>query len=481
MVTDAKQTQLAKFARNTGKILPAALISLGFLTSPLRAESANQSLETSIWTSGLHDYASLEKAAVRALQQNPAGAYEHYLVAELSLRMFKQHPEDLRYLKQASDMSQQAIELAPTKEYGYLVAAQVLDLMGYKADAAEMLSERPSFAQGWRTPFVRAIISSTYEGEKTSLSDFEKSLKAPGVAKEIVGSYIALNLESNYAGTELVQKLEIWNRKADTTAMRISLAKALDESGEPNRAQAILADLNKKNPSEETRLAESTLLYAQLNRTKDAETLLLSLAANGKDQNIRMAAKSHLAKIRLQKGDTRTAASLFGESIEGTTDKLKWISFSHNAYRQQHKLIDFTALLTDLSVRLPGSSYLYALQGEVLSENLAQHEKAVESFEAAITLDPRRSEFYNGMGLAYYRMQKHEKALAVFNKAISLDPKDATARYNEACVLSLMGRGSEAVGSLEKAILLDGRLQSVALTDKDFESLRTNAEFQSLV
>jgi Flp pilus assembly protein TadD len=85
------------------------------------------------------------------------------------------------------------------------------------------------------------------------------------------------------------------------------------------------------------------------------------------------------------------------------------------------------------------------------------------------------------MGLAYYRMRQNEKALSTFNIALSIDPKDATARYNEACVLALMGRGDEALGSLKQAISLDGRLQTIASKDKDFEGIRANAEFQSLV
>jgi tetratricopeptide (TPR) repeat protein len=478
MTKDANRTQLTVYKRSIRKYFSAAVLTSIFFTLPLHAE---MNLEARIWTTNLREYPSLEKASVRALQQNPKGAYEHYLVAELALRMFKQHPEELKYLKQASDLSQQAIELAPNQEYGYLVAAQVLDLIGYRDDAAEMLAERPTFAQGWRTPFVRAVISSSYEGQDLGFDDFEKSLNGRDVSKEIVGNYIVQSLESKYVGTELVTRLELWLKKVDTTAVRISLAKALETTGEPKRAQLILADLNERAPSDETRLSEAILLYTQLGRSKSAESLLLSLATQRRDSDVGLAAKSHLAKIRLQKGDMVAAAALFAESIEGTSDKLKWITFSHEAYRNQHKLLEFTALLADLASRLPGSSFIYALQGEVLSENLSQHAKAVESFEAAITLDPKRTDFYNGMGLAYYRMKMHDKALLTFNKAISIDPKDATALYNEACVLSLMGRGPEAVGSLTKAILLDARLQSVAQMDKDFESLRANAEFQSLI
>lgn len=480
MVRDTKQTQPVKKTKGTGKFLPAALFALSISTGNLNAESRDIALETSIWTSDLQDMAKLEKTAVRALQINP-GPYEHYLVAELSLRLFKNNPQELRYLKQASDMSQQAIDLAPTQEYGYLVAAQVMDLMGYKEDASEMLADRPSFAKGWRTSFVRGVIAASHDGDKTSFAEFDKSLKAPDVSKEIVGSYIAMNLEGNYTGNELVQKLELWHKKAQIPAMKVSLARALEENGDAVRAHAILEALNKTNPEDETLLQEASLLVNKLSRSKDAEKILKDLIAKSPSEEIRSNAEAYLAKISLIKGDMRAASKLFAEAIDSSDEKLKWISFAQRSYQENHRVPEFSALLSYLTEILPGSSYLYALQGEVLSEGLAQHEKAIASYEAAITLDPRRSEFYNGLGLAYYRMKKHDKALATFDKAIKIDPKDATARYNEACVLALMGRGDEAVGSLQKAIFLDGRLQRVASTDKDFEGIRSNAQFQNLV
>src|SRR5690606_39479483 len=59
-----------------------------------------------------------------------------------------------------------------------------------------------------------------------------------------------------------------------------------------------------------------------------------------------------------------------------------WIAFAHKAYNEQQRHLDFALLLGYLSTQISGSGYLYALQGEVLSENLAQHDKAIESYEA---------------------------------------------------------------------------------------------------
>jgi len=486
MVGNTKTSQVKVMARISGKLLPkGAAIAVTLLwgltlgAKPLALTPKSEALEIRIWTSELNDYEILERSAVRLLQINP-GAYEHYLVAELSLRMFKHNPSELRYLKQASELSQQAIELAPNKEYGYLVAAQVLDLMGYKEDATEMLSERPSFTQGWRTSFVRGVLASSQEINKESFVDFERSLKADPQSAELVSVYVANGLESAYAGDELVRALQSWRSKLDQPAIKMSLAHALQEVGKSEEAHQILVALNAKAPTFEAKYADAVLLYSKLKRSREAEKLLMEVATHAPDNELKTSAKAHLGKIALLKGDTKLASKYFLDSIENTKEPTRWIAFSHSAYTEAKRLHDFSIFLDDLRLQIPGSSYFYALQGEVLSESLAQHEKAVESFAAAITLDPKRSEFYTGMGLAFYRMHQNEKALSTFALALTIDPKDAAARYNEACVLALMGRGDEAVGSLKQAISLDGRLQAVAQNDKDFEGIRSNARFQTL-
>ena len=66
--------------------------------------------------------------------------------------------------------------------------------------------------------------------------------------------------------------------------------------------------------------------------------------------------------------------------------------------------------------------------------------------------NPNRSDYYNGMGLAYYRMNKNEKALALFREATEIDPNDATAMYNGACVLSKLGQVKDSLTALPRSI-----------------------------
>jgi tetratricopeptide (TPR) repeat protein len=123
---------------------------------------------------------------------------------------------------------------------------------------------------------------------------------------------------------------------------------------------------------------------------------------------------------------------------------------------------------------------MHAILGETLSEHLSQHQDAISAFTDAITLDPERGDFYNGMGLAYYRAKNYPQALKLFAAAMRLDPKDAVAKYNEACVLSILGRRDEALESLADAISLDPQLLQTARKDTDLANIRSVPRFREI-
>lgn len=449
------------------------------------AVTQEKTLEESIWLAETDQIDSLEKAAARLVQQNPYSAYGHYLLAELYLKEFKQSPSQLRFLKQASELGQQAIELSPNDEYGYIVSAQVLDLMGYTENALSILDGdgKVPVKQSWRVDFMRGQLLTGQVPESTVLKHFDRSLKKDASARNIVIPYVIATMQSHSQGDILISDLRSWRERYPHHLFDLSLAITLSGNQQYPEAHQIYAQLQKKHPHmTEAFINDAIILYTQLNKPKEAHKILVEVQKHeGLDQNRQTMIKAHLASLQLEHGKKYDEARrLFAEAIGTAKNPLEWIAFSHKAYERNQRLMDFVALLDDLRPALSGSSYLYALQGEVLSERLAQHERAIESFSSAILLDPERSEFYNGLGLTYYRMHQLDKALAIFNEASKLDPQDATARYNEACVLAILGRTNEALGSLKAAIGLDPRLQQTARLDKDFTSLRVTEQFRSL-
>jgi tetratricopeptide (TPR) repeat protein len=476
-----------------GRIFLASLLLLLSSLAPAATKNPpaspvipqEKTLEESIWLAEMDQLDRLEKAAARLVQENPYSAFGHYLLAELYLKEFKQSPSQLRFLKQASELGQQAIELSPREEYGYIISAQVLDLMGYTENALSILDgdNKVPVRQSWRVDFMRGQLLTGQVPESTVLKHFEQGLKKDPAARNIVIPYVIATMQAHSQGETLIGDLRSWRERHPHALFDLSLAIALSDNQQYQEAHQVYAQLQKKHPGmTEAFINDAIILYTQLKRPKDAQKILAGILKHEALDSVRKTMiKAHLATLQLEHDKKYDEARrLFAEAISSAKNPMEWVSFSHKAYEKNQRLMDFVELLEDLRPSLSGSSYLYALQGEVLSERLAQHERAIESFSSAILLDPERSEFYNGLGLTYYRMHQLDKALATFHEASKLDPQDATARYNEACVLAILGRTNEALGSLKAAIGLDPRLQQTARLDKDFISLRVTQQFQSL-
>ena len=118
------------------------------------------------------------------------------------------------------------------------------------------------------------------------------------------------------------------------------------------------------------------------------------------------------------RGPTTSLRVNFVKSIVGSANPIDWIILSHHEYdkRNLHR-----ELSTSYKIKLevPGSGAIYALHGEVLSEKLAKHEAAEESYKSAILLEPTKSEYYTGLGLAYYD-KEYGESLKSFRRPLVL-------------------------------------------------------------
>ncbi len=446
------------------------------------------SLEESIWLQDVDKLRDRESDAARIVQINPDSTLGHYLLAQIYLRRFKAQPSQLKLLQQASDLGQQAIELDPTSDFGYLIAAQVLDMMGYSDSALNALEGDPKFKMraSWRVPFLKAQLNSGIRPDKEVESFFEASLSSTGAIRNIIVPYIIASIQSRHDfKSEMVEDLNQWRSKYSHRLFDLTLAIALTEQRRYSDAHQIYAKLQQSEPEfYEASINDSLLLYNHLGRTKEAQVILKNLLDSKRnlDTSKRLLAKAHLAKILIESGQgLQQGKVLLSEVINDSSNPNEWLIFGHKAFAKAKRLNEFIDFLVEIKRTLPGTGFIYALQGEVLSENLALHERAIESFHSAIILEPNRSDFYNGLGLAYYRMNEMQKALSIFHEATKVDPKDATSRYNEACVLALLGRPDEAIGSLRTAINLDPKLQTSAKSDSDFKSLWTSPDFIKLI
>ena len=115
-------------------------------------------LENQVWMVDPAKLAELEGKVTRLIQEDPHSPFAHYLLGHLYLRQFKNDPADMGKLRKSSELAQQAIDLNDSSEFGYLISAAILDMMGYSDNASQMVNPviNTKISESWRTLFVRA-------------------------------------------------------------------------------------------------------------------------------------------------------------------------------------------------------------------------------------------------------------------------------------------------------------------------------------
>lgn len=446
-------------------------------------------LEGRVWSSQDSQLSDLESEISKNIQISPHSSFMHYLLGQINIRKFMLNPYEMHLLRQAAEMGQQAIDLRPDKDFGYVIAAQVLDMMGYSDNALKLIDNtfNTKIKDSWRTWFLKSKIKAASHTFHESLSIYEKSLESSYTQTHVVIPHVIALIESHTEGEKLVSELRSWLKTSDDDSLvKISLAIALTDQGDYAEAEKLYKSIPAKdNYYIESMINRSILQYNYLNQRKDAQLTLENLRHSQQFKNLDSEKKilvlGHLANIHLLEKDYHKAEAYFVETVLGSPTPMNWVSFIHNSYKKDDKFKELANLMERLKHEIPGMGAIYALQGTILSEKLQQHQDAINAYEDAILLEPNRSEFYTGLGLAYYREKNMDKALDLFAQATRVDPSNATARYNEACVLSLLGRSSEALGSLKEAINLDPELISAAEQDQDFENIRELSLFAEII
>jgi len=110
-------------------------------------------------------------------------------------------------------------------------------------------------------------------------------------------------------------------------------------------------------------------------------------------------------------------------------------------------LIWFASPVTDNALSANNEGVVYNNKGE--------HEKALESFNKAIELDPEFSIAYSNRGWAYLELGHYDRAIVDCTKAIELDSKLALAYSNRGLAYIRLGQFEQAISDCTKAIELD--------------------------
>jgi tetratricopeptide (TPR) repeat protein len=105
-------------------------------------------------------------------------------------------------------------------------------------------------------------------------------------------------------------------------------------------------------------------------------------------------------------------------------------------------------------VRRPDSVEGLARLGSTQHE-MAEYGKAIDTFEAALKIDPRNKELWNNIGYTCFCAGFLERAIQCFDKAIEIDPNYKHAWYNKGYAYHGADLLEDAVRCYQKAIGLD--------------------------
>ena len=106
---------------------------------------------------------------------------------------------------------------------------------------------------------------------------------------------------------------------------------------------------------------------------------------------------------------------------------------------------------------------------------------ALAWYDRAAELKPDSAAAHVDRGAALGKLGRNKEALDACNRALELDPDLSTAHYNRAGAFSGLGRRDDALADLREAVRLDPYLRDEAGADPDFESLRSDRDFRTLV
>jgi tetratricopeptide (TPR) repeat protein len=183
------------------------------------------------------------------------------------------------------------------------------------------------------------------------------------------------------------------------------------ESGNSQKAESILSELNKKMRDFDQNYLEMAVGYLNNGLLKEAEEVLRRF--NGKNPIVYY----YLGYIQDKNGNKEQAESLFKTANEQSTDHI--FPFRLETVKVLGKALKYN----------PGDGKAYYYLGNILYDK--QPMIAIENWEKAVKADPELAIAYRNLGWSYYHHQgEGAKAIDAYERAVSLK-KDDPMYYTE--------------------------------------------------
>ncbi len=433
----------------------------------------------------------IELKIARILQNNPNDLSANYLMSTLLLKMFTLDPGSYSLIRQSTELASQTYDLDPKSELGIAALASILEVTGEAERGLALIKEAGAtgLRLGWHTNLVKArlLTEVTHAGGLDEvLSVLGDVLTDSNASRKLVAPILADVIRMKYEkrhGLDEIDALETWSKLCPSIEMTLELANANAQNLNYKKAYAEYEKILLKVPTHtESLISQGIIAQASLHNLTLAIHKFKAAIATTTNPAFEGPAKIHLALALIEQNTNLEASKLASlDAIKSSRDQEKILLAILAAYRRTSTATATLALLKDLEQSVPGLALGHALMAEMLAEGLHLFDEATTSFTNAITLDPSRSEYYNGRGLAWMGLANLEAALDDFEAAAAVNPDDASARYNTACAQARLGRQDDALASLRQSFELDFRLQTLAKSDEDLLSMRSEPRFEALV
>ena len=86
---------------------------------------------------------------------------------------------------------------------------------------------------------------------------------------------------------------------------------------------------------------------------------------------------------------------------------------------------------------------------------LGAHDKALDAFDRALSMDPDNAEAHNGKGIVFTHRRQYAEAIEQYQRALQLDPNRGGYHINLAITHHLQGKREEALREYRRAVELD--------------------------
>lgn len=108
-------------------------------------------------------------------------------------------------------------------------------------------------------------------------------------------------------------------------------------------------------------------------------------------------------------------------------------------------------------------------------------EQKMAAYDAILKIRPGDLEALTSKADAAMELKEFHWALSICNRVLDMDDKNQDAFYQRACAYACLGVVDQAINDLEKAIEGRSSLRELASEEDDFENIRNNERFDTLI